>query len=382
MNYTKHIANAIHVKPQQVAATIAMIDEGNTIPFIARYRKEATGGLDEEQIRQIKDQLAQRRALDDRRETILNTIEKQGKLTPALKKRIQATRSRTALEDLYQPYKPKRRTRASMARKKGLEGLAALLLQQPPNGKDLAKAAAPFLNENVPNPKEAWQGARDIVAETISDHAQVRQRTRKKALQYSVQQTTKKKKGEDPRQVYKNYYDLKLRVDRLRPHQILAINRAEKEDILKVDLDIPERDWRQAVAAHFRANRSSPYAAQLEQAIEDAAARLLLPAITRDVRRQLTEKAEDHAIQVFAKNLRALLLQPPLANHTIMGLDPGYRTGCKVAVVDATGKPLATGTIYPVPPRNQVENAKKNAHHTHSKTQHHPHCHWQRNRLT
>ncbi|RLD07254.1 MAG: RNA-binding transcriptional accessory protein [Chloroflexota bacterium] len=359
MKYTTHIAAALNVKAQQVAETIAMLDEGNTIPFIARYRKEVTGGLDEEQIRYIAEELARLRALDDRRETILNTIEEQGKLTPELEKRIHATQSRTELEDLYQPYKPKRRTRASIARKKGLEDLAQILLKQDPNGENLTKAAAPFLGEEVHSAEEAWQGARDIVAETISDHAQIRQTTRKKALKYSVQETVKKKKGEDPRQVYKSYYDLKTRVDRLRPHQILAINRAEEEGILKVTLDIPERDWRQAISAHFRGNPSSPYASQLEEAIDDAANRLLLPAIERDVRRVLTDKAEDHAIQVFAKNLRALLLQPPLADHTIMGLDPGYRTGCKVAVVDATGKSLATGTIYPVPPRNQVEAAKK-----------------------
>ncbi|OQY33995.1 MAG: RNA-binding transcriptional accessory protein, partial [Anaerolineaceae bacterium 4572_5.1] len=191
------------------------------------------------------------------------------------------------------------------------------------------------------------------------DHAQIRQTTRKKALKHGVQETVKKKKGKDERQTYKTYYDLKIRVDRLRPHQTLAINRAEDEGILKVKLAVPEQDWRKAISTHFRANPSSPYAAQMEEAIEDAAKRLLLPSIERDVRRELTEKAEAHAIQVFAKNLRALLLQPPLAGHTVMGLDPGYRTGCKVAVVDPTGKALATGTIYPVPPRSQVAASQK-----------------------
>ncbi|MBS1249893.1 MAG: Protein YhgF [Chloroflexi bacterium] len=359
MKYTTHIATTLRIKSQQVAASIELLDDGNTVPFIARYRKEATGGLDEEQIRRIKEELTHLRALSDRRETILNTIKEQDKLTPQLEGRIRAAQSRTELEDLYQPYKPKRRTRASMAREKGLEDLAKILLEQQSNGQSLDKAAAPFLSEEVPSAEEAWQGARDIVAETISDHTQVRQTTRKKALEYSVQETVKKKKGEDSKQVYKNYYHLKLRVDRLRPHQILAINRAEEEGVLKVNLDIPERDWRKAVAAHFQANPASPYARQLQESIDDAAGRLLLPSIVRDVRRALTEKAEDHAIQVFAKNLRALLLGPPLANHTIMGLDPGYRTGCKVAVVDPTGKCQGTATIYPVPPRSQVEAAQK-----------------------
>lgn len=359
MKYTTQIAAALNIKPQQVAAAVDMLDDGNTIPFIARYRKEATGGLDEEQIRHVKEDLAHLRALDERRETILKTITEQGKLTPGLEKRIHAAQSRTELEDLYQPYKPKRRTRASMAREKGLGDLAKILLTQNPKGPSLEQTAAPFLSEEVPSPREAWQGARDIVAETISDHAQIRQTTRRKALKYSVQETAKKKKGEDPQQVYKSYYDLKTRVDRLRPYQVLAINRAEDEGVLKVNLTIPERDWQKAVSTHFRANPSSPYAEQMGQAIEDAAKRLLLPAIERDVRRELTEKAEEHAIQVFAKNLRALLLQPPLTGYAIMGLDPGYRTGCKVAVIDPTGKALATGTIYPVPPRNQVDAAQK-----------------------
>jgi len=359
MKYTTQIATKLHVKAHQVAATSDLLDTGNTIPFIARYRKEVTDGLDEEQIRYIEEELARLRALDDRRETILNTVEEQGKLTPQLEKRIRTAHSRTNLEDLYQPYKPKRRTRASIAREKGLEALAQILLEQKPNGQSLTKTASPFLGEEVPSAEEAWQGARDIVAETISDHSEVRQTIRKKAQNYSVQETIKRKNAEDSRQVYKSYYDLKMRVDRLRPHQILAVNRAEEEGVLKVKLEIPERNWRKAISYHFRGNQSSPYANQLEKAIEDSANRLLLPSIERDVRRKLTEKAEDHAIQIFAKNLRALLLQPPLADHTIMGLDPGYRTGCKVAVIDPTGKSLATGTIYPVPPRNQVEAAKK-----------------------
>ncbi|MFH1636362.1 MAG: Tex family protein [Chloroflexota bacterium] len=353
-NPTK-IATQLNIRPQQVTAVVELLDAENTIPFIARYRKEATGGLDEEQLRAVRDLLDKLRALDARRETVLKTITEQGKLTEELKAAILSAETRTALEDIYQPYKPKRKTRASAAREKGLQPLADLILQQPVEqfSKSLDELAQAYLNADVPTLEDAWAGARDIVAETISDNPDVRRLTRKKAAQWGIQQSEKIKKAEDPRGVYQNYYEFEYRLDRLRPHQILALNRGEKEKVLRVKLDITERDWRYAVNNSFPPDHRSPLAPQMELAAEDAAGRLLLPAIERDLRRSLTEEAETHAINVFATNLRALLSQPPLSGHVVMGIDPGFRTGCKVAVVDPTGEPLDTATIYPHPPQKQ-----------------------------
>lgn len=354
MNYADRIATQIHAAPKQVSAAIALLDEGNTLPFIARYRKEVTGGLDEEQIREISEQVTSLRALDERRETILASIEEQGKLTEELRAQITAADTRTALEDLYQPYKPKRRTRAGIAREKGLQGLADMILQQPVTRETLEDLAKPFLNEQVSSTEEAWAGARDIVAETISDTPDVRQRTRERALRRGSLETTRVDKSEDARAVYELYYDFQIRVDLARPHQVLAVNRGEEEKVLRLRIVVQEQDWREAVALHYRANPRSVLAGQMIEAIQDAADRLLLPAIERDVRSELTEKAETHAIEVFAANLRALLNQPPLAGHVVMGIDPGFRTGSKVAVVDATGKILETTTIYPHEPHNKT----------------------------
>ncbi len=358
-DYSTSIAVQINVKPEQIFATIQLLDADNTIPFIARYRKEATGGLDEEQLRQVNDLLSKQRALDDRRQTVLNTIKEQEKLTPELETQILAAQSLTELEDLYQPYKPKRRTRASIAREKGLQPLAEMILAQEPGTKNLSTLATPFLSGDVTNVEDALAGAQDIVAETISDHAQVRQVVRQKAMQWGGLKCEKNKNTDDARRVYELYYDVEFRVERLRAHQILAINRGETEKILKATVMVPERDWKNAIEAVYRPNNRSPLAALLESAILDAAERLLLPAIERDVRRELTEKAEKQAIQVFADNLRALLSQPPLSGYTVMGIDPGFRTGSKVAVVDPTGKLLETSTIYPHEPQKQWDESLK-----------------------
>ncbi|MEE8391472.1 MAG: Tex family protein, partial [Anaerolineae bacterium] len=358
-NHAQQITKQLNLRPEQVTATIELLDADNTLPFIARYRKEVTGGLDEEQIRQLKALLTKLRTLDERRQTIIATIEAQGKLTPELHQRLLAAETRTVLEDLYQPYKPKRRTRASIAREKGLQGLADLILRQERTSRTRAQIAAPFLTDNVPTVKDALAGARDIVAETISDHAQVRQTTREKALQWGTLYAEKTAKADDPRGVYEIYYDFEQRVNRLRPHQALAINRGEADKILRVRVDVPERDWQTAINTHFRPNRNSPLAGQLVLAADDAAQRLLLPAIGRDVRHILAEQSEIHAISVFANNLRALLNQPPLAGHTVMGIDPGFRTGCKVTIVDPTGKVLDTATIYPHPPQKRQDAAQK-----------------------
>ena len=357
MNHIQRIAAQLNVRPEQVTATVELLDAGNTLPFIARYRKEVTGGLDEEQLRQLSTLLDQLRKLDERRQTIIGSIEAQGKLTPELHQQLLAADTRTELEDLYQPYKPKRRTRASIARDKGLQGLADLILRQERTAETPAQIAAPFLSPDVPTVEDALAGARDIVAETISDHPDVRRLTRERALQWGVLRSSKPDQVEDPRGIYQTYYEFEQRVNRLRPHQVLAINRGESEKVLRVHVEVPDRDWRAAIGATFRPDRDSPLAGQLVLAAEDAAQRLLLPAIERDVRRTLTEQAEAHATSVFSANLRALLNQPPLAGHTVLGIDPGYRTGCKVAVVDPTGKLLDTATIYPHEPQKQWDAA-------------------------
>lgn len=353
MEYSQRIAAQLNVRPAQVAAVIELFDAQNTIPFVARYRKEATGGLDEEQLRQVQELLEKFRALDERRQTVLKSIAEQEKLTPELEKQILAAVNLTELEDLYQPYKPKRRTRASIAREYGLQPLADLILAQAQIDQTLAQLAGSFLNETVGSVEEAWAGARDIVAEAISDHPQVRKTTRQKALQWGVLTCEKIEDAQDERSVYALYYGVEFRIDRLRSHQVLAINRAEAEKVLRVHVKIPERDWQNAIWEVFRRDMRSPLHAQLEEAALDAAERLLLPAIERDVRRELSEKAELQAIHVFAENTRSLLLQPPLSGYTVLGLDPGFRTGCKVAVVDPTGKVLETGTIYPHEPQKQ-----------------------------
>lgn len=356
-NYAQKIATNLNLRPQQVAATINLFDEGNTLPFIARYRKEMTGSLDEDQLRALTELLEKFRALDERRETILKSIEEQGKLTDALKQQILEAETMTVLEDLYQPYKQKRRTRASIAREKGLQPLAELIVQQVRENQTAEQLAADFINDQVPDVEEALAGARDIVAEMISDDANVRGQVRDKAMKYGLIQCAKIEDAEDPKKVYETYYTFEFRVDRIKPYQVLAINRGEAEKVLRVGIDVAERDWLQTIQFFYRTNPRSPLAQQMELAIEDAAKRLLLPAIERDVRRLLTEQAEVHAITVFGTNLRGLLTQPPLTGHTVLGIDPGFRTGCKIAVVDPTGKVVATGTIYPHEPQKQHREA-------------------------
>jgi uncharacterized protein len=359
MSYAEIIGTQLNVRPSQVAAAIELMDKGNTLPFIARYRKEKTGSLDEEQLRNIGERLGRLRALDGRRETVLAAIAEQGKMTPQLEAEVRGAATLTALEDLYQPYKKKRSTRASVARKKGLEPLAKLIIAQQVTRGSAKQIATPFIAAEVPTAEEALAGARDIVAETIADHAGVRQLTREKALQFGTIQVSRIKDAADEKRRYELYYDYAQRADRIRPHQVLAINRGETEKVLRIKVEIFERDWLLAMRTAFRPDRRSPLREQLELAMADAAQRLLLPAIKRDVRRTLSEEAEAHAIAVFAKNLRGLISQPPLAGHTVIAIDPAYRTGCKIAVLDETGKVLATETIYPHAPRHKREAALK-----------------------
>jgi uncharacterized protein len=355
--YAEKIALELKVRPQQVAAVISLLDEGNTVPFISRYRKEMTGTLDEEQVRITGEMLEKLRALDERRAAVLKSIEEQGKLTDELKTAIDAADNMTALEDLYAPYKPKRRTRAMIAREKGLDPLAQVILKQARGDRAAEAIAEGYLNEQVTTIAEALQGARDIVAETISDNANVRQGVREKALKLAKIEVTKIEAASDEKRVYESYYEFSGIVSRLQPHQILAINRGEKENILRVRVEVAEKDWRPSLEDEFEANILSPMVDQLMLALEDAAERLLLPSIERDVRRELSEKADSHAINVFATNLRALLSIAPLANQTVIGLDPGFRTGTKLAVVDPTGKLLDTGTIYPHEPQKKWSEA-------------------------
>ena len=358
MTHADIIAKLLNVRSAQVQATVALLDEGNTVPFISRYRKEMTGTLDDEQVRQVADEISRLRAMDERRAAILKSIEEQGKLTDELRTVIENAETLTALDDLYAPYRPKRSTRASIAREKGLEGLAEHILKQTVTRRaieDLVRES--YLNEQVTSVEEALQGARDIAAETISDNANVRQATREKALKFAMLYAEKMADAADEKRTYETYYNFSGRVDRLQPHQILAINRGEKENILRVRVEVVEKDWRPAVEAEFQEDILSPFSDEMTIAIQDAADRLLLPAIERDARRALSEKADGHAINVFADNLHALLNTPPLAGQTVLGLDPGFRTGCKFAVVDPTGKLLDTGAIYPHEPKNDWQGA-------------------------
>lgn len=357
ISYDQKIAARLNLRPASVAATIELLDAGNTLPFIARYRKEMTGSLDETQIASLTELLDQFRALDERRRSILSVIEEQGKLTPNLKVQIEAAETLTTLEDLYLPYKQKRRTRASIARDRGLQGLADLILQQVRAPQSADQLASTYRSDEVATADEALAGARDIVAETISDHVEVRGQVRERAMRYGLLKGGKIEDADDPKKTYETYYEFEIRVDRLKSYQVLAINRGQTEKVLRVSLEVAERDWQQPIRDIFRPDPRSPLAAQLEMAIDDAAHRLLLPAIERDVHRTLTEQAETHAISVFGANLRGLLNQPPLAGHNVLGLDPGFRTGCKVAVVDATGKVLDTATIYPHEPQRQHDAA-------------------------
>lgn len=347
------LAAEMTLRREQVQRTVDLLDEGNTIPFVARYRKELTGSLDEEKLRALLERLTYLRKLTERQDVVIASITEQGKLTPDLEAAILEAETLQAVEDLYLPYKPKRRTRAMIARERGLEPLAQRILAQDLIREPLDALARPFLNDEVPTAEEAWQGARDIVAEIIADDARAREVARQQARLQGRFTAELADAVKDPKQVYKTYYEFQTALKSARPHQVLALNRGEREDALKVRIDAPDEDIIAGLLRVYPPNRRSPLAEQLKLAVADAYKRLVAPAIERELRRDLTESADQHAIGVFATNLRALLLQPPLKGYTVLGIDPGFRTGCKVAVVDATGKVLDTVTIYPHPPQNQ-----------------------------
>lgn len=343
-NITAYLANLLKLKTSQINAAIKLIDEGNTIPFIARYRKEATGDMKDEQLRDLNDKLIYVRNLIKRQNEIKNNIEEQGKMTPELSLAIDKVEKLQELEDIYLPYKQKKRTRAMIAKEKGLEPLAQFILKQEDSSEKLEDIALKYLNDEVTSSDEALAGASDIIAETISDSADIRAKLRQHLWQTSSLNITRDKEA-DSDEAFLMYEDYTEPIKHLPSHRILAINRGESKDILKVKL-ISDIDKDIAIITKFILKQNSPYKEFLTNAIIDAYKRLIFPALEREIRNQLTETAQTQAIHVFASNLKQLLLQAPLAGYTVMGLDPGYRTGCKMAIVDATGQVLDHGVLY------------------------------------
>lgn len=343
-NITAYLANLLKLKTSQINAAIKLIDEGNTIPFIARYRKEATGDMKDEQLRDLNDKLIYVRNLIKRQNEIKNSIEEQGKMTPELSLAIDKVEKLQELEDIYLPYKQKKRTRAMIAKEKGLEPLAQFILKQEDSSEKLEDIALKYLNDEVTSSDEALAGSSDIIAETISDSADIRAKLRQHLWQTSSLSITRDKEA-DSDEAFLMYEDYTEPIKHLPSHRILAINRGESKDILKVKL-ISDIDKDIAIITKFILKQNSPYKEFLTNAIIDAYKRLIFPALEREIRNQLTETAQTQAIHVFASNLKQLLLQAPLAGYTVMGLDPGYRTGCKMATVDATGQVLDHGVLY------------------------------------
>ncbi|RGT06302.1 Tex family protein [Dorea formicigenerans] len=349
MDINQKITEELGVKLWQVEAAVKLIDEGNTIPFIARYRKEATGTLDDEQLRKLYERLVYLRNLEEKKEQVLASIEEQGKLTEELKKQILEAQTQVVVEDLYRPYRPKRRTRATIAKEKGLEPLATLITLQKTK-ESLEEVAKQYINEEkgVTNVQEALEGARDIIAENISDEADYRSWIRKQTMQKG--HITSSAKDEKAESVYENYYEFDEPVNRLAGYRTLALNRGEKEKFLTVKIEAPQEDILRYLEKKIIHGENLSTTQILKEAIEDSYKRLIAPAIEREIRGELTEKAEDGAIEVFGKNLEQLLMQPPIVGHTVLGWDPAFRTGCKLAVVDPTGKVVDTTVIYPTAP--------------------------------
>ena len=351
------IAQELGVKEFQVQNTIKLIDDGNTIPFIARYRKEATGGLSDEVLRNLNDRLTYLRNLNKRKEEISKSIEEQGKMTDELKIQIENAIILSEVEDIYRPYKQKKRTRASIAKEKGLEPLATIIYLQT-DKRPVLKIAKEFINEKkgVNNEEEALTGAKDIIAENISDVAEYRKRIKQMCYREGLIKT--KATNDEEKSSYEMYYDFSEKINRIPSHRILAINRGEKEDFLKVKLEKPEDTIINYIENDI-IKGNTEFTDILKETINDSFKRLIEPSIDREIRSDLTEKAEEQAIKVFGKNAKQLLLGSPIKGQTVIGFDPAYRTGCKIAVIDETGKVLDTATIYPTAPQNDVENSKK-----------------------
>lgn len=357
MDIIQKIKEELQVEKWQVEAAVKLIDEGNTIPFISRYRKEVTGSLNDEQLRNLDERLTYLRSLEDKKEQVLKSIEEQGKLTDELKEKILAAQTLVVVEDLYRPYRPKRKTRASIAKEKGLEPLAEYILRQ--------EATEPVLNEavkyvseekEVKTPEEALQGAQDIIAEMISDDADHRLYIRNITVEEGI--VTGTAKDEKTQSVYEMYYNFEEPVKKIAGHRVLALNRGEAEKVLTVKVNAPEERILRYLEKKLITKENEYTTPVICAAVEDSYDRLIAPAIEREIRNDLTEKAEDGAINVFGKNLEQLLLQPPIAGKVVLGWDPAFRTGCKLAVVDATGKVLDTKVIFPTAPQNRVEESK------------------------
>ena len=357
MNINKQIAEELNIKESQVEKTVALIDEGNTIPFIARYRKEVTGGLSDETLRDLGERLTYLRNLEARKQEVVNSIESQGKLTDEIVIALQIAKTLAEVEDIYRPYKQKKRTRATIAKEKGLESLANIIYMQQEKTPiyDIAKE---YLNEEkeVNSVEEAIAGALDIIAENISDNAEYRKQIKRLTYRDGIIETKAAK--EDEKSNYEMYYDFSEKVNRIPSHRILAINRGEKEEFLKVKITKPEEKILEIMEKDI-IKGNTQFTEMLKNTILDSWKRLIEPSIEREIRSDLTEKAEEQAIKVFGQNAKQLLLGAPLLGLTVIGFDPAYRTGCKIAVIDETGKLLDTTTIYPTEPQNDVEGAKK-----------------------
>ena len=352
------IAEELEIKKWQVEAVIKLIDEGNTIPFIARYRKEAHGSLDDEQLRNLNERLTYLRNLEEKKAQVIASIEEQGKLTEELKKQIEQAQTQVVVDDLYRPYRPKRRTRATIAKEKGLEPLADIIFEQAAS-ESVETLAMDYVSEEkeIATPEDAISGAKDIIAEIISDNADYRIYIRNITMQEGL--LISNAKDEKEKSVYEMYYEFQEKLDKIAGHRILAINRGEKEKFVTVKIEAPEERiityLKKMVITNDNANTNEI----LADTIEDSYKRLIAPAIEREIRNELTEKAEDGAIKVFGKNLEQLLMQPPIKGRNVLGWDPAFRTGCKLAVVDSTGKVLDTTVVFPTEPQNKVEETKK-----------------------
>lgn len=357
MDITAKIAEELGIRKNQAQAAIQLIDEGNTIPFIARYRKEATGALNDEILRNLFDRLTYLRNLEEKKEQVITSIEEQGKLTDELRKQIEEAQTLVVVDDLYRPYRPKRRTRATIAKEKGLEPLANVISLQMLKTPILEEAAK-YINEEkeVHTAEEALEGARDIIAEHISDEADYRIRIRDLTVKHG--RIVSAAKDPEAESVYEMYYDFDEPIAKMAGHRTLALNRGEAEKILTVKVEVPEEQIIPYLQKKVITKDNAITRPVLEEVIEDSYKRLIAPAIEREIRSDLTEKAEDGAIKVFGKNLEQLLMQPPIAGQVVLGWDPAFRTGCKLAVVDATGKVLDTKVIFPTAPQNKVEESK------------------------
>ncbi len=360
MDILKKLAEELHLTQSQVEKTVALLDEGNTVPFIARYRKEVTGSLDDITIRNMSDRLTYLRNLDARRETIAAAIEEQGKLTPEISAALDRAETLVELEDIYRPYKPKRKTRASVAREKGLLPLAELIVAQYDTYTPaIEEAAKDYVSEEkgVATPEEALAGACDIIAEDIANVAEYRKMLREFTNENGV--LTSKRAKEEGGETYSDYFDFKEPLKKLRPHRVLAVTRGENEDFLKVAIEVDEEAAIALLSAHVIKSKVSPAVPILMNVIRDAYSRLIFPAVEREIRSDLFDNASESALRVFAENLRNLLMIAPLKGKTVLGYDPGFRTGCKLAVVDQTGKVLDTAVIYPTLPKEDIAGSER-----------------------